>query len=367
MATTLPILKPGSTLGILGGGQLGRMLAQAAERLGLHCHVFSPEPDSCAFDVVRERTCAAFDDEEALTKFADSCDLITFEFENVPAETADFLVTTRKLVLPDPVILATTQDRLAEKTFLTDFEIPTAPFADIASDVDISVAIAQIRPPAVMKTRRLGYDGKGQAIIDKDGDPRTAWSAIKEVPAILEGFIDFEREISVVAARGRDGTFVAYDPIENVHRNHNLYQSTVPAAISATVARDAVSITKKIADELSYVGVLAVEMFVFVEDDRHSLLVNEIAPRVHNSGHWTIDGTSASQFEQHIRAIAGWPLAKPRRLGRIEMTNLIGDEIEGWNKYLSQAGTAIHIYGKGEARPGRKMGHITKVTLEKEK
>jgi len=363
----LPILKPGSTLGILGGGQLGRMLAQAAERLGLHCHVFSPDKDSCAFDVVREKTCAAFDDEEALTKFADSCDLITFEFENVPAETADLLVTNRKPVLPDPVILATTQDRLAEKNFLTDFEIRTAPFADIASDVDISVAVLQIPLPAVLKTRRLGYDGKGQVLINEGGDPRAAWSEIKEVPAILEGFIEFEREISVVAARARDGTFVAYDPIENVHRNQILYQSTVPATISPTIARDAIAIAKKIADELTYVGVLAVEMFVVAKDDHHHLLVNEIAPRVHNSGHWTIDGTSASQFEQHVRAVAGWPLAKPRRLGRIEMTNLIGDEIDGWKKYLSQAGTSIHIYGKAEARPGRKMGHVTRVTAEKEK
>jgi 5-(carboxyamino)imidazole ribonucleotide synthase len=363
----LPILKPGSTLGILGGGQLGRMLAQAAERLGLHCHAFSPDRDSCAFEVVREKTCAPFDDEEALAKFADSCDLITFEFENVPAETADFLVTNRKPVLPDPVILATTQDRLAEKNFLTDFEIRTAPFAEISSDVDISVAILQIPLPAVLKTRRLGYDGKGQAVINENGDPRAAWSEIKEVPAILEGFIEFEREISVVAARARDGTFVAYDPIENVHRNQILHQSTVPAAISPTIAKDAVAITKKIADELSYVGVLTVEMFVVAKENSHHLLVNEIAPRVHNSGHWTIDGTSASQFEQHVRAVAGWPLAKPRRLGRIEMTNLIGDEIEGWKKYLGQVGTAVHIYGKAEAHPGRKMGHLTRVTIEKEK
>jgi 5-(carboxyamino)imidazole ribonucleotide synthase len=365
MAADLPILKPGSTLGILGGGQLGRMLAQAAERLGIHCHVYSPEKDSCAFDVVREKTCAAFDDEDALSRFADNCDLITFEFENVPVETADFLVTNRKPVLPDPVILATTQDRLAEKNFLTDFEILTAPFAEIGSDVDISVAAVQIQAPAIMKTRRLGYDGKGQSLIKKGDDPRAAWSEIKEVPAILEGFIEFERELSVVAARGRDGTFIAYDPVENVHRNQILYQSYVPAEITPAVAKEAVAIAKKIADELSYVGVLAVEMFVVAKDGRHQLLVNEIAPRVHNSGHWTIDGASASQFEQHVRAIAGWPLAKPRRLGKVEMTNLIGDEIEGWKKFLAQAGTAVHIYGKREARPGRKMGHVTKVTSEK--
>lgn len=365
MASDLPILKPGSTLGILGGGQLGRMLALAAARFGLHSHVFSPEKDSCAFDVVREKTCASYEDEAALTRFANSCDIITFEFENVPAETADFLVVNRKHVLPDPAILATTQDRLAEKHFLTDFEIKTAPYAEIGSDVDISVAIVQVPTPAVMKTRRLGYDGKGQAVIPLDGDPSLAWKEIGEVPAILEGFIDFELELSVVAARGRDGSFAAFDPVENIHRNHILHQSLLPASIPPAVAKEAIAIAKKIADELKYVGVLAVEMFVCKkDDDKYELLVNEIAPRVHNSGHWTINGADVSQFEQHVRAVAGWPLLKPRRLGKVEMTNLIGDEIDGWKKYLAQPNTAVHVYGKHESRPGRKMGHITKVTPE---
>lgn len=364
MASDFPILKPGSTLGILGGGQLGRMLALAASRFGLHCHVFSPEKDSCAFDVVREKTCASFEDEAALARFANHCDIITFEFENVPAETADFLVTNKKPVLPDPGILATTQDRLAEKHFLTDFEIKTAPYAEISSDVDISVASVQVPAPAVMKTRRLGYDGKGQAIIPLDGDPSAAWKAIGEVPAILEGFVDFELEMSVVAARGREGGFVAFDPAENVHRDHILHQSTVPASVPPEVAKEAVGIAKKIADELNYVGVLAVEMFVCNKDGKYELLVNEIAPRVHNSGHWTIDGASVSQFEQHVRAVAGWPLARPYRLGKVEMTNLIGSEIDNWKKYVGQANTAVHVYGKGEARPGRKMGHVTKVTPE---
>ncbi len=245
MASDLPILKPGSTLGILGGGQLGRMLALAAARFGLHCHVFSPEKDSCAFDVVREKTCASFEDEAALARFANNCDIITFEFENVPAETADFLVTNRKPVLPDPAILATTQDRLAEKHFLTDFEIKTAPYAEINSDVDVSVAIVQVPAPAVMKTRRLGYDGKGQAIVPLDGDPAAAWRTIGEVPAILEGFMHFDLEISVVAARGRDGSFVAFDPVENAHRDHILHQSTVPASITPAVAKEAVAVAKK--------------------------------------------------------------------------------------------------------------------------
>ena len=365
MAANLPVLKPGSTLGILGGGQLGRMLVIAAARLGIRCHVFSPEPDSCAFDVASEKTCAPFDDENALTRFAQSVDLITYEFENVPAETADFLVTIRSTVLPDPTVLATTQDRLAEKSFLIDFGIGTAPFAEVGSDVDISVAAVQISCPAVLKTRRLGYDGKGQVMVPGGGDVNAAWRELKEVPAILEGFIEFEREISVVAARGRDGSFAAYDPIENMHREHILHRSLVPAAISPALAKEAVGIAKKIAAELAYVGVLAVEMFVVKKDGQDQLLVNEIAPRVHNSGHWTIDGATASQFEQHIRAIAGWPLAKPRRLGKVEMTNLIGDEIDNWKKLLAEPGAALHIYGKREARPGRKMGHVTRVKSEK--
>jgi 5-(carboxyamino)imidazole ribonucleotide synthase len=365
MADNLPVLRPGSTLGILGGGQLGRMLIMAAARLGLRSHVYSPEPDSCAFDVASEKTCAAYDDEDSLIRFAKSVDLITYEFENVPAETADFLVASRSAVLPDPVILATTQDRLAEKSFLIDFGIGTAPFAEIGSEVDISVAAVQIEPPAVLKTRRLGYDGKGQAIVRGEGDAAAAWKELGEVPAILEGFVEFEREISVVAARGRDASFVAYDPIENIHREHILHRSLIPAGIPAAVAKEAVAIARKIADELSYVGVLTVEMFVVEKDGKHQLLVNEIAPRVHNSGHWTIDGATVSQFEQHIRAVAGWPLAKPRRLGQVEMTNLIGDEIEGWRKLLAEPGAALHVYGKREARPGRKMGHVTRLKTEK--
>ena len=361
MADNLPVLKPGSTLGILGGGQLGRMLIMAAARLGLRSHVYSPEPDSCAFDVASEKTCAAYDDDSALTRFAKSVDLITYEFENVPAETADFLVSSRSAVLPDPVILATTQDRLAEKTFLIDFGIGTAPFAEIGSEVDISVAAVQIAPPAVLKTRRLGYDGKGQALVTGDSDVAAAWKELGEVPAILEGFIEFEREISVVAARGRDGSYVAYDPIENIHRDHILHRSLIPAGVPAAVGKEAVAIARKIADELSYVGVLTVEMFVVEKDGAHQLLVNEIAPRVHNSGHWTIDGATVSQFEQHVRAIAGWPLGKPRRLGKVEMTNLVGDEIEGWKKLIAEPDAALHIYGKREARPGRKMGHVTRV------
>jgi len=361
MADNLPVLKPGSTLGILGGGQLGRMLIMAAARLGIRCHVYSPEPDSCAFDVASEKTCAPFDDDGALTRFSRSVDLITYEFENVPAETADFLVANRGTVLPDPTVLATTQDRLAEKNFLVDFGIGTAPFAEIGSEVDVSVAVVQVDLPAVLKTRRLGYDGKGQALVRTEAETAAAWKELGEVPAILEGYVDFEREISVIAARGRDGSFAAYDPIENIHRERILHRSLIPAAIPAALAKEAIGIARKIADELAYVGVLAVEMFVCEKDGKQQLLVNEIAPRVHNSGHWTIDGATVSQFEQHVRAVAGWPLGKPRRLGKVEMTNLVGDEIEAWKRLLAEPGAALHIYGKREPRPGRKMGHVTRL------
>lgn len=360
---TLPVLKPGDTVGILGGGQLGRMLALAAAELGLNCHVFAPEADSCAFQVVRDKTCAAYEDEAALARFAASVDVITYEFENVPAASADFL-REHKPVLPNHNTLAIVQDRLPEKEFVTNLGIATAPFTKVDSVDELKTAIGAIGLPAVLKTRRLGYDGKGQAAIRNLDDPDAAWDAIGRVPAILEQFIPFEREISVVAARGRNGEVVAYDAIENLHREHILHRSRVPAEIPAPLAGQAVVIATKIAEALEYVGVLAVEMFVVDDGRKRRLLVNEIAPRVHNSGHWTIDGATASQFEQHIRAVAGWPLAKPRRLGRVEMVNLIGSEVNDWPKYLAEPGACVHLYGKGEPRPGRKMGHVTRVMPE---
>jgi 5-(carboxyamino)imidazole ribonucleotide synthase len=351
----LPVLAPGATIGILGGGQLARMLTQAAAKLGLHCHIYTPDPDSCAFPIARARTRADYDDEAALAGFAAAVDLVTYEFENVPARTAEF-IAARKPVLPDPMVLATTQDRLAEKNFVTGLGIAVAPFAPVDGVDDLKAAIARIGTPAVLKTRRFGYDGKGQALLRSGDDAQAAWQAVGKHPSILEGFVDFAREISVVAAHGRSGEFAAYDPVENEHWDHILRRSLVPAAISPALARDAVATAKKIADAFAYVGVLAVEMFV-TKDDR--LLVNEIAPRVHNSGHWTIDGANVSQFEQHIRAIAGWPLVEPRRLGRIEMTNLIGSEVDAAPR--PSAGIGVHLYGKRQARPGRKMGHVTLV------
>ena len=356
-------LKAGATIGILGGGQLGRMLALAAARLGFHCHVYAPERDSCAFDVVRASTCAAYDDRAALAAFAGAVDVVTYEFENVPAECAAFLAA-RKPVLPDPEVLETTQDRLSEKNFIAKLKIPTAPYASVHSATQLAAAVEKIGLPAVLKTRRLGYDGKGQAKITKGADPNAAWRKLRHAPCILEGFVDFEREVSVVVARSRDGKVVCFDVTENKHRDHILKFSKVPAAITPAVAREAQHIAQRIAKAFDYVGVLAVEMFVVRMRKRYTVLVNEIAPRVHNSGHWTLDGASVSQFEQHIRAVAGWPLAKPIRHGRVEMTNLIGDEVDTYARWLNVPGAAVHLYGKKDARAGRKMGHVTRVFPE---
>jgi 5-(carboxyamino)imidazole ribonucleotide synthase len=356
-----PVLKPGATIGILGGGQLARMLALAAAPLGLRCHVFSPEKDSCAFDVVHAGTCAPYEDEAALGRFAGAVDVITYEFENVPAKTAAFLAR-RKPVLPDPQVLETTQDRLVEKNFISALRIATAPYAPVHSATQLMEAVQAVGLPAVLKTRQLGYDGKGQAKIGKGGDAIAAWRSVQNAPCILEGFIDFEREISVVAARARDGKVECFEATENEHRDHILKISRVPAKATPPLAREARQIATRIAKAFDYVGVLAVEMFVVRKGRRRTVLVNEIAPRVHNSGHWTIDGATVSQFEQHIRAVAGWPLGKPLRLGqRVEMVNLIGDEVNDAERWLTVPGTSLHLYGKGEPRPGRKMGHVTRV------
>jgi len=352
-----PVLEAEATIGILGGGQLGRMLALAAARLGFRCHVFAPSPDSPAFDVVHRVTCADYTDTEALDRFAGDVDVVTYEFENVPAETAAFLAA-RVAVVPDPTILATTQDRLAEKNFVTGLGIPTAAFAEVSSPNDLRAAVERIGRPAVLKTRRFGYDGKGQVTIKNGTDPEVAWREAGAQPCILEAFIPFQREVSVVAARGQTGVVECFDVTENEHRDHILKTSRVPAALSQHDAAQARRIAEIVVQKFGYVGVLAVEMFVLREGE---LLINEIAPRVHNSGHWTLDGASVSQFEQHIRAISGWPVAKPVRRGRVEMTNLIGQEVEDYRRYLDLPGVAVHLYGKTAIRPGRKMGHVTRV------
>jgi 5-(carboxyamino)imidazole ribonucleotide synthase len=353
-------LKPGDTIGILGGGQLGRMLAMAASRLGLRCQVFSPDPDSPAFDVVLNATCAEFADVEALELFANDVDVITYEFENVPAATA-MILAARRPVIPEQKILQTTQDRLAEKEFVKRLGIGTADYADVSSAAALRAAIGKIGLPAVIKTRRFGYDGKGQAIIREGDDPDRIWGDLATKSAILEAFIPFEREISVIAARSASGQVECFDVTENEHRDHILKFSHAPADIPEALAAQARGIAEKIASALDYVGVLAVEMFVVQGKGGPTVLVNEIAPRVHNSGHWTLDGASISQFEQHIRAIAGWPLGKPVRHGPVTMTNLIGDDILGYEQWLTVPGATVHLYGKGPPRPGRKMGHVTQV------
>jgi 5-(carboxyamino)imidazole ribonucleotide synthase len=353
-------LKPGDAIGILGGGQLGRMLALAAARLGLRCNVYSPDPDSPAFDVVQQATCAEYADVAALELFAGEVDVITYEFENVPSATA-MILAARRPVLPDPSVLKITQDRLAEKDFVRKLGIATADYVDVSSVETLHAAIAKIGLPAVLKTRRFGYDGKGQSIIRSTGDPQTIWAELGTNSAILEQFIPFEREISVVAARSADGHVECFDVTENEHRDHILKTSSVPAHVPDGLAAEAYEVATKIADAFGYVGVLAVEMFVVPGAGGPSLLVNEIAPRVHNSGHWTLDGASVSQFEQHIRAIAGWPLAPVHRHGDVTMTNLIGNDIDDFGAWLTKPGATVHLYGKGSAREGRKMGHVTEV------
>ncbi len=357
MSDPSPVLDPQATIGILGGGQLGRMLALAAARLGFKCHVFSPSPDSPAFDVVHRVTCADYTDTEALDRFAADVNLVTYEFENVPAECATFLAA-RVPVLPDPEVLATTQDRLAEKNFVASLGIKTAPYTAVDTPAGLKSALEKIGRPAVLKTRRFGYDGKGQATVRNGADPETIWREVGGQPCILEAFVPFAREVSVVAARAHDGSIACFDVTENEHRDHILKVSRVPAALSDAAGREARRIAETIADLFAYVGVLAVEMFVLADG---GILVNEIAPRVHNSGHWTIDGASVSQFEQHIRAVAGWPLGSPVRHGRVEMINLIGSAVEEYRRWLALPGTAVHLYGKAAVRPGRKMGHVTRV------
>ena len=355
------MLRPGDTIGILGGGQLARMLCLAAAPLGLRCHVYAPEIDGPAFDVCAFRTVAAYDDEAALARFAASVAVVTYEFENVPAETAAYLAA-RVPVRPDPAALARTQDRLVEKTFVRDLGLDVPDFAAVDSLADLEAALARLGRPAVLKTRRFGYDGKGQAMIRDTTDPADAWGSVGRHPSILEAFVPFVREVSVVAARGVDGSVAEFDLCENVHRDHILAETLLPAAVRPETARKALEAAARIATALDYVGVLAVEMFIVEEPGGgERVLVNEIAPRVHNSGHWTIEGAVTSQFAQHVRAVAGWPLGSPERLGRIRMLNLVGRQADEWPSLAADPRARLHLYGKGEARRGRKMGHVTYV------
>jgi 5-(carboxyamino)imidazole ribonucleotide synthase len=352
-------LPPGARIGILGGGQLGRMLALAAAPLGYRCHIFGPEEAPPAGHVAEAVTIADYLDDEALGEFAEAVDVVTLEFENVPAAALEILAQ-RVPVRPGVKALATAQDRLVEKDFANSVGAATAPYAAVDGLDDLQAAIAKIGPRAVLKTRRMGYDGKGQVMLNQNADLDQAWQAMSGTPAILEGFIPFDGEVSVIAARGLDGTVSAYPPIANRHRDHILDISTVPAELSAAQADRAIAIAADLATALDYIGILAVEMFVTGEE----LLVNEIAPRVHNSGHWSIEGAVTSQFEQHIRAICGLPLGSMAIRGQVEMRNLIGHDVNQLPDLLAQPGAHVHLYGKTEVRKGRKMGHVTYLKTE---
>ncbi len=330
------------------------MLALAAARLGLRTHVFEPAADPCAAPVVERVVRAGWDDAAALADFAAGVDVVTYEFENVDLAAVDVVAGLRP-VRPGRRALEVAQDRLAEKAFLSGLGLAVAPHAAVDGPETLAEALAAMGGRAILKTRRFGYDGKGQVRLAPGADAAAAWAEIGGQPAVLEGFVPFEREISVVAARGMDGAVAAFDPGENLHRDGILHTTTVPAAIGAGLAQDAVLLAGRILNALEYVGVIGVEMFVTGE----GLVVNEIAPRVHNSGHWTQDACLTDQFESHVRAIAGWPLGDGRRHSDAVMTNLIGDEVFA---APAMSGAAVHLYGKAEARPGRKMGHFTRIT-----
>ncbi len=342
---------------MLGGGQLGRMMALAAARLGLTMHVYCPDPHSPAFEVSGAHTIAAYDDETALAAFAASVDVITYEFENVPARTAAFLAA-RVPVRPGTRALAVSQDRLAEKTYLGELGIQTAPFCRVDTLADLEAGLQRFGVPALLKTRSFGYDGKGQVRITSTDEAAAAFAAMNGQPAILEGFVSFEREVSVIVARGLDGHTAVYDIAENEHREQILRRSHVPARISEATATAAGDLARALAAGLDYVGILAVELFVVVQEGREILIANEIAPRVHNSGHWTEAGCLVSQFEMHVRAVAGLPLGSSRRHSDVMMENLIGDDVDRVPELLTQPDAMVHLYGKREARPGRKMGHV---------
>lgn len=346
-------LKTGATIGILGGGQLGRMLAVAAARLGFRTHIFEPGANPPAGDVAHALTTAGYDDVDALTAFAKSVDIVTFEFENIPTDALDVIENITP-IRPNREALRTSQDRLVEKQFLEGLGLTVAPFADIANAADLEAAMTTIGAPSILKTRRFGYDGKGQSRLRSADDAAGALADMAGNPAVLEGFVNFTAEVSVIAARSPSGEVACFDPGENVHRDGILHTTTVPARLSAAQRMDAVLLAAKILNALDYVGVLGVELFV----TQQGFIVNEIAPRVHNSGHWTQNGCAVDQFEQHIRAVAGWPLGDGSRYADVVMENLIGDDMDRVPELAKQRDTALHLYGKTDVKPGRKMGHV---------
>jgi 5-(carboxyamino)imidazole ribonucleotide synthase len=344
------------TIGIIGGGQLGRMLAMAAARLNFRTIILEPQADCPAAQVANRQIVAAYDDAAALAELASACDVVTYEFENVPVSAAERLARD-VAVYPPPKALEMAQDRLTEKQFLNDCGVPTARFHAVDSQADLDAALADFGGRGVLKTRRLGYDGKGQRVYRSAADSAEGgYAALGSVPLILESFVAFEREISIIAARNAEGTIKSYDPAENVHRDGILHTSTLPARLSPHTAEAAATAAAVILTALGYVGVIGIEFFVLSDG---SLIANEMAPRVHNSGHWTEAACVVSQFEQHIRAVAGLPLGNPVRHADCIMQNLIGDDILSVPDWLARDNTLVHLYGKTEARPGRKMGHVT--------
>lgn len=348
-------LAPGARIGILGGGQLGRMLAMAAARLGLVAHVYDPDAGAPAGQVARLTT-GGWNDAGALAAFAASVDVVTYEFENIPPAALD-AIEALVPVRPGRDALEISRDRRLEKAFLNDLGLTTAPWAPAGFWLELEEALARIGTPAILKTATLGYDGKGQARIQAPADAAPALGAMAGAPAVLEGFIDFQREVSVIVARGLDGAVACYDPGENVHEAGILRTTTVPATLSPAQWQDAVLLAGRIVTALDYVGVMGVELFV----TEAGLVVNEMAPRVHNSGHWTQAGCAVDQFEQHIRAVAGWPLGDGRRHADVVMENLIGGDVARVPELAREADTQIHLYGKAEVRAGRKMGHVNRI------
>ena len=361
-----PVL-PGGTIGILGGGQLGRMLSIAAAQLGLRTHILSPEEETPASHCAYRTTIADYTDKDALVSFSNAVDAITFEFENVPVEALEKLIELGKPVAPGPKALAVSQDRLHEKNFINEIGACTAPYEPVDDLETLTRALNKIGSRSILKTRRFGYDGKGQTQIDaKEEDLPHAWEQAKahawaelgQSPSILEGFVEYDFELSVIACRGRNGDIRCYEPPRNFHKGGILRSSKAPSKAPKELIEKAIAVTSSILTELEYIGVMGVEFFALSDGE---ILVNEFAPRVHNSGHWTLDACSVSQFEQHIRAVAGWPLGDPLMHSAATMENLLGEDVNEWKKLAELPDTCLHIYGKGDARPGRKMGHVTRL------
>ncbi len=357
MVGGMTALPPGSTIGMMGGGQLGRMIALAAAELGYRVHVFTPETDSPCAQVSARATVADYGDTAALDAFAREVDVVTLEFENLPVEALDRIARVRP-VRPSSAVLRIAQDRLLEKDFCRKLGIGTAPYRLIDTLADLKAAVRGLGRPAVLKTRRLGYDGKGQVKIAAETDLAEALAALKGAPAILEGYVDFACEVSVIAGRSLDGGIVTYPVVENRHENHILATTIAPAAVANEVSAEARRIATALIGALDVVGLLAVEMFV---TPNGRVLVNELAPRPHNSGHWTIEGCPTSQFAQLVRAVVGLPLGPVEPFVPAEMRNLIGDAVHDWPKLVADPDAHLHLYGKAEARPGRKMGHVTRL------